>query len=199
MYTPKPYRIEDQASLSALMRAYDFAIVLVPGEPDLAATHIPLKLDDGRQMLIGHVAQANPIAKAIRDGKEAVAIFSGPHAYVSPTWYSEPDKNVPTWNYLAVHAFGHFIPLEGEAAERSLSSQIADFESDWRITNIELSQRVRLESAIQAFEFKIVRLVGKAKLSQNKPAAERLRIAKALEARGEHSVAHHMTEVGAEE
>tara|TARA_R110000868_G_scaffold120773_2_gene320589 strand:- start:2662 stop:3261 length:600 start_codon:yes stop_codon:yes gene_type:complete len=199
MYTPKYFRMDEQAALNALMRAYDFAIVLVPGEPDLAATHIPLKLDDGRQMLIGHVALANPIAKAIREGKEAVAIFSGPHAYVSPTWYSEPDKNVPTWNYMAVHAFGRFIPLEGEAAERSLSSQIADFESEWRITNIELGQRVRLESAIQAFEFKIVRLIGKAKLSQNKPAEERLRIAKALELRGENAVAHHMMEVGAEE
>lgn len=199
MYTPKYFRMEEQAALNAMMRAYDFAIVLVPGEPDLAATHIPLKLDDGRQMLIGHVAQANPIAQAIRDGKEAVVIFSGPHAYVSPTWYSDPDNNVPTWNYMAVHAFGHFIPLEGEAAERSLSSQIADFESDWRITNIELGQRVRLESAIQAFEFKILRLEGKAKLSQNKPAKERLLIARALEARGENAVAHHMTEVGAEE
>lgn len=194
MYIPPAFRMEEEAEMRSLMRTYDFALLLVPGMPDLAATHIPLKLADERQVLIGHVARANPMAKAIQEGREAIAVFSGPHAYVSPTWYSDPTVNVPTWNYVAVHAFGTLVPLDGEEAERSLSAQIADFEAEWRITDIEPKRRAKLEAGIQAFEFEIDRLQGKAKLSQNKPVEERLRLAHALNERGEHAVAFHMIE-----
>ena len=98
MYTPPAFRMDDESEMRSLMRTYDFALMLIPGAPDLAATHIPLKLADERQVLIGHVAMANPMAEAIQAGKEAIAVFSGPHAYVSPTWYDDPTKNVPTWN-----------------------------------------------------------------------------------------------------
>jgi len=194
MYIPAAFKMENEAEMRSLMRSYDFAILLVPDEPDLMATHLPLKLADERQALIGHVARANPITQAILDGKQAVAIFSGPHAYVSPTWYSDPANNVPTWNYIAIHAFGPLVALEGEDAERALSSQIADFEAEWRITDIEEKKRAMLEAAIQPFELEIERIEGKAKLSQNKPAAERLRVADALNERGEHAVAYHMVE-----
>lgn len=194
MYTPLHFRMDDNAEMRAFMRANDFAILLVPGEPDLAATHIPLKLADEREVLIGHVARANPVSRAIREGKEAMAIFPGPHAYVSPTWYADPSVNVPTWNYVTVHAFGNLVPLEGEEAERSLSSQIADFEEKWRITDIPEARRARLESAIQCFEFEIVRLQGKAKLSQNKSLEERARLIAALQERGEHAIAYFMDE-----
>lgn len=199
MYTPMHFRMEDHDDMRALMRAYDFAILLVPGEPDLAATHVPLKLDDERQMLIGHVARANPMAKAIEAGKQAMAIFSGPHAYVSPTWYSDPSNNVPTWNYIAVHVFGKLTALYGEEAERSLSAQVADFESAWRITDIEEKKRAKLEAAIQPFELEIERVEGKAKLSQNKAIEERMRIAEALNDRGEHAIAYHMVDTREEE
>ena len=191
--------MEDESEMRALMRSYDFALLLVPGEPDLAATHIPMKLADERLVLIGHVAMANPASAAIRAGKEAIVVFTGPHAYISPTWYSRPHENVPTWNYVAVHAFGTLVPLQGVEAERALSSQIADFESEWRITQLEEKRRAMLERAIQPFEFEIERLEGKAKLSQNKPLEERLRIAHALNERGEHAVAYHMIEDDGEE
>jgi transcriptional regulator len=194
MYIPPAFRMTDESEMRSVMRTYDFALMLVPGMPDLAATHIPLKLADERQVLIGHVAAANPMAEAIRQGREAIAVFSGPHAYVSPTWYANPSVNVPTWNYVAVHAFGTLVALDGEEAERALSSQIADFESEWRITDIDPRRRARLEAGIQAFEFEINRLEGKAKLSQNKPVEERLRLAHALNERGEHAVAFHMVE-----
>ena len=199
MYTPSHFRMEDESEMRALMRSYDFALLLVPGEPDLAATHIPMKLADERLVLIGHVAMANPASAAIRAGKEAIVVFTGPHAYISPTWYSRPHENVPTWNYVAVHAFGTLVPLQGVEAERALSSQIADFESEWRITQLEEKRRAMLERASQPFEFEIERLEGKAKLSQNKPLEERLRIAHALNERGEHAVAYHMIEDEAEE
>ncbi|WP_300527375.1 FMN-binding negative transcriptional regulator [Maricaulis sp.] len=194
MYIPPHFMMQDEAEMRSLMRSYDFALVLAPGMPDLAATHIPLKLSDERHVLIGHVARHNPIAEAIRAGQEAMAVFTGPHAYVSPTWYSNPAREVPTWNYVAVHAFGRFIPLEGEEAERSLSSQIADFEAEWRITDIPEKQRARLEAGLQAFELEIHRLQGKAKLSQNKSVSERLKLAEALNERGEHAIAYHMVE-----
>ncbi|WP_300544419.1 FMN-binding negative transcriptional regulator [Maricaulis sp.] len=194
MYIPPAFRMNDEAEMRSLMRTYDFALLLVPGMPDLAATHIPLKLADERQVLIGHVAMANPVSEAIKAGREAIAVFSGPHAYVSPTWYANPSVNVPTWNYVAVHAFGTLAPLDAEEAERALSSQVADFEAEWRITHIEPGMRSRLEASIQVFEFEINRLEGKAKLSQNKPVEERLRLAHALNERGEHAVAFHMVE-----
>ncbi len=196
MHIPPAFKMGDEAEMRSLMRSYDFALLLVPGEPDLAATHIPLRLADERQALIGHVARANPMAKAIQAGKPAIAVFAGPHAYVSPTWYSNPAENVPTWNYIAIHAFGTLVPLDGEDAERALSAQIADFEEQWRITDIEEKKRAKLEASIQVFEFEIERLDGKAKLSQNKPVEERLRIADALNERGEHAVAYHMVEEG---
>jgi transcriptional regulator len=194
MFTPAHFRMNDPEEVRALIRAYDFAILLVPGAPDLAATHIPLKLDDERQLLIGHVARANPMAEAIEAGAEAMAIFSGPHAYVSPTWYSDPSENVPTWNYIAAHVFGKLSPLYGEEAERSLSSQVADFESAWRITDIDEKKRARMEAAILPFEMSIERIEGKAKLSQNKPVTERMKLAEALNDRGEHAIAYHMVE-----
>ncbi len=194
MYIPPAFKMDDEAEMRSLMRSYDFALLLVPGIDDLAATHLPLKLADERQALVGHVARANPMTKAIEEGRQAVAVFTGPHAYVSPTWYSDPTDNVPTWNYIAIHAFGRLVPLTGEDAERSLSSQIADFEEKWRITDIEEKKRAKLEAAIQPFELEIERLEGKAKLSQNKPVGERLRVADALNERGEHAVAYHMVE-----
>jgi transcriptional regulator len=192
MYTPPAFEMSDPDALNAVMRAYDFAILLVPGEPDLAATHVPLKLSDEAQILYGHVARANPLCAAIEAGKEAMAIFSGPSAYISPTWYSDPDNNVPTWNYITVHAFGTLAALDGIDAERSLSNQVADFESDWRITNLDAKKRARMEAAILPFEFAINRIEGKSKLSQNKPVAERMRLAEALNERGESAIAYHM-------
>jgi transcriptional regulator len=199
MHTPSHFKLEDIDALNGVMRAYDFALLVVPGEPDLAATHIPLKLDDEHQILFGHVAKANPMYEAIRAGKEAMAIFSGPHAYVSPTWYSKPDENVPTWNYIAVHVFGKLKPLDGEAAELSLSSQVADFESEWRITNLDAKKRARMEAAIQPFELSMDRIIGKAKLSQNKSHGERIRLADALNRRGESAIAYQMIEERGEE
>ena len=195
MYTPPAFRIEDPDTLRAMMRANPFAILLIPGEPDMAATHLPLRLDDERDLLIGHVAGQNPAAEAIRAGHEAMAIFQGPHAYVSPTWYSDPTLNVPTWNYVVIHAFGRLVPLSGEAARRALSTQIADYEERWRITDIEEGRRSRLEAGIQCFEFEIHRLQGKAKLSQNKSEKERGRLADALRARGEDEVANLLDSV----
>jgi len=194
MYTPPAFKMDDKDEINGVMRAYDFALLLVPGEPDLAATHVPLKLNDERQILFGHVARANPICAAIEAGKEAMAIFSGPHAYVSPTWYSDPDNNVPTWNYVTVHAHGILAALKGEDAGLSLSAQVADFESTWRITNLEAKKRAMLEAAVMPFELAITRIEGTAKLSQNMPIEERMRIADALNERGESSMAYHMVE-----
>lgn len=83
MYTPTHFRMEDESEMRAVMRSYDFGLLLIPGEPDLAATHIPFKLADERLVLIGHVAMANPASAAIKAGKEAMVVFTGPHAYVS--------------------------------------------------------------------------------------------------------------------
>jgi transcriptional regulator len=199
MYTPPAYKMTDTDAVYGLIRAYDFAVLVVPGEDDMLATHLPLKLDEDKAVLTGHAARANPFCKAVEDGQDVLAVFSGPHAYVSPTWYSDPDNNVPTWNYLAVHVYGKLRALSGDEAGQALSAQVADFESSWRITNLEEKKRAKMEAAILPFELIIERIEAKAKLSQNKPIEERVRLADALNERGESAIAYHMVETREDE
>src|ERR1017187_4026184 len=119
MYSPEFNRVDDRAVLLEAMRAYSFAILFGPqGEPattPLAATHLPLVIkDEGAHGLIeGHFARANTHWQALA-GRETLVVFPGPHSYVSPTLYVEP-LSVPTWNYIAVHAYGILSLVEDEA------------------------------------------------------------------------------------
>jgi transcriptional regulator len=106
MYVPASFKMSDADELHGFMRAHSFAMLVTQGKGGMTATHLPLLLDadvgpNGR--LLGHVARANPQWRDVEG--EALVIFPGPHAYVSPTWYESPGT-VPTWDYLAVHAYG---------------------------------------------------------------------------------------------
>ncbi len=108
MYLPKLYEVTDPAVINAFIETHDFAILVSADENGLpVATHLPLELvvnEQGERYLYGHVARPNPQWRTLRPEQPVLAIFHGPHAYISPRWYDQP--NVPTWNYLTVHVYG---------------------------------------------------------------------------------------------
>ncbi len=192
MYLPPAFRSDDPAELHATIRAHPFAtlVSVVDGAP--SATHVPLLLDaerGPRGTLVGHVARANPHAGAFDGRSRALAIFHGPHAYVSPRWYAG-GPNVPTWNYVVVHARGVLRPIdEPERVRALLARTAAVFEAGadppWSPEREPLDYLERLARAIVAFELEVEELVGKRKLSQNKRAADRAGVVAGLTALNE--------------
>ena len=186
------------ADQHALIEACDFGVVVSNGPDGFFATHIPMMLarDEGAfGTLYGHVARVNPHATLF--GTQALAVFSGPHAYVSPTWYSDRTTNVPTWNYVAVHCTG--VPhLSGGDQIEHLRSMVARYEGSrpggWSVDELRAEMRESLPRGIVTFRMEIVRIEGKAKLSQNKPRAERERVIEGLKAAGEAKLAQRMIE-----
>ena len=189
MYVPPAFRQDAPADLHATIRAYPFAtlVSVVDGAP--SATHVPLLLDAERGphgTLVGHVARANPHAGLFDGRSRALAIFHGPHAYVSPRWYAG-GPNVPTWNYVVVHASGVLRPIEEPERVRGLLARTAAVfeagaEAPWSPEREPVEYVERLARAIVAFELPIDELVGKRKLSQNKRASDRTGVVAGLTA-----------------
>ena len=189
MYVPKINQLEDQAVLLAYMRAYSFASLATSGATGLMATHLPfvVEAEGGRITLLAHLAKANPQWRDFAAGAEAMAIFMQPHAYVSPQ-HSDSRQNVPTWNYVAVHAYGRPALIEERAAKLELQRKlIRQVDPAYLEQMAELSDSyldVRL-AAIVSFSMEVTRIDARYKLSQDKNPAERERIACAFEASGD--------------
>lgn len=192
MYMPPAFEMSDLARMHAIIRDHGFATLIAIAEGEPFVSHVPLILDAGRGpqgTLRGHVAKANPHAGLIIAGTPMLAIFQGPHGYVSPTWYRERSRNVPTWNYVAIHASGIPRPVDAaEEAERLLGALAASYESGaapWSPAEMEQGQRDAMRKAIVCFEVPIDRIEGKFKLSQNKPEPDRDGVIRGLEAAGD--------------
>ena len=174
MYIPDHFREDRPDVLHDAMRQIGFATLVTQG---LDANHLPMLL--AGNVLRGHVARANPVWKS-GEG-EALAIFLGPHAYVSPNWYpskTETGKAVPTWNYLTVHARGAINWIQDtdwlHAHVTALSAtHETGRENPWAIDDAPASYVDGLLRAIVGFELTIKNLEGKWKLSQNRDAADR--------------------------
>jgi transcriptional regulator len=184
MYTPKFNQIADRGLLIEGMRAYSFAILFGPrgeqGESEagtgLRATHLPLLVkDEGEHgTLLGHFARANPHWKELA-GRETMVVFPGPHSYVSPAHYTEP-LSVPTWNYIAIHAYGTLSLIEDESGRNHLVEELIEanepaYLARWRAMP-EGFRRTML-AGIMGFRIPIARIEGKFKLSQNRAPEER--------------------------
>jgi transcriptional regulator len=174
MYIPAVFREERLDALHELIRRYSFATLVSSGEDGLIATHLPLLLDPNRGSsgtLIGHVARENPHWQAFREDQDSLAIFPGPHAYVSPSWYATPYA-VPTWNYVAVHAYGRPKLIEDNAAlYRIVAETVRLFEMQFNYAwDLEMRREYaeKLLKNIIGFELEISRIEGKRKLSQNR-------------------------------
>jgi len=193
MYVPRSFDASDVAFCHAVMRAYPFAPIVTA---DLTASHLPFLVEDRGPLgtLLGHVARASPHHDELGKGNEALVTFTGPHAYVSPTWY-EPGPAVPTWNYCAVHAYGTPRLLDEAATRAYLGTLAAHFDAGYRFDSLPEDYLVKMVRAIVAFELPIARLQGKAKLSQNRSPADAARVADALAAssvEGDRDVAKWM-------
>jgi transcriptional regulator len=182
MYIPPAFREDDLATLHALMRDYSFAVLVTQQGGAPVATHLPLLLDAGRGSygtLLGHVSRANAQWTSFLGEQEALAIFQGPHAYITPSWY-EPGLNVPTWNYTAVHAYGKPRVIEDQAAlvgllHVSIQTYESGFERPWQLNMPENAFQGKLKGIV-GFEMEITRLEGKFKLSQNRSETDQARV-----------------------
>lgn len=194
MYVPAHFEVTDREKLFTVMREFSFAMVVTHDGGEPCGSHLPILLDDSdpdRPRLLGHMARANGQWRQF--GKANVlVVFAGPHGYVSPAWY-ETEKVVPTWNYVAVHAYGRPEIIEDAAALQTLMDRTVEYyesgrDNPWKA---ELPEDFRdsLLRAIVGFEIPIERLEGKFKLSQNRPPED---VAGAMEGlRANRSAADH--------
>jgi len=181
MYVPAHFAVEDRSELIAFIRRHPFAIVTTSQDGHITATHAPLIIrENGEQLwLTGHFARANQQWKALEQGAEALVIFSGPHAYVSPALY-ESKLAVPTWNYAAVHAYGHASIVDSDDAVLRLVDEIdAKYRGQW--DSLPEDFRHSMLRGLVAFEIQVVSLEGKYKLSQNRPVVDQARVAESFE------------------
>ncbi len=178
MYTPKFNQISDRAVLLEAMRTYSFAILFGShgSQPEMRATHLPLLVKDEGQhgTLLGHFAFANPHWAALAE-HETLVVFPGPHSYVSPSLYTEP-LSVPTWNYIAIHAYGTLALIEREEDKNDLVEQLIQvhepaYSEQWRA--MPGGFRRTMLKGIMGFRIPIDRIEGKFKLSQNRKPEER--------------------------
>ncbi|MBL7783819.1 MAG: FMN-binding negative transcriptional regulator [Saprospiraceae bacterium] len=184
MYVPHHFTQTDTATLVSFMRNYAFATLVSDMDGKPCASHLPFVvewMEDGTIQLLAHFAKANPQWQTL-EGQTALVIFNEPHAYISPTLYDK-ELSVPTWNYIAVHAYGHIRLLTEEQAVRDLlEKQIQTFEKEYftQWSNLPETYKSAMQKGIVAFRMDVTELIGKEKLSQNKTVQERERIGKHL-------------------
>jgi transcriptional regulator len=190
MYTPPAFRDDDRASLDATMRAARLCTLVTATADGLIATPLPILVDETEGthgVLYGHVARANPQWRSAPVA-EAMAIFMGPDAYITPSWYAtkqETGKVVPTWNYVAVHAYG---PVEFFAdTERLLDivTRLTNLHESaraepWTVTDAPVDFVQAQLGGIVGLRMPITRIEGKRKMTQNRSAEDRARVAAGL-------------------
>lgn len=207
MYLPSAFRQDDLAKLHAQLQASPFALLTSAGATGVQASHLPLLLEPGEGefgTLYGHFAQANPHWRDLQGGAEALAVFSGPDAYISPGWYpakAEHGKVVPTWNYIAVHARGPVELIEEPERLLQIVSRLSDQhesgrERPWAVSDAPREYIDSMLRAIVGFALPIRRLEGKWKLGQNRSAADQAGVRDGLAASpspGDRELAARMT------
>jgi transcriptional regulator len=178
MYIPQAMRLGREQTWELIER-HGFAALV---GPDLEATHLPLLLDRSEGelgTLYGHFARANPHWRTL-DGGQALTIFSGPHAYISPTWYASRPA-VPTWNYLAVHATGTLALLDAEATQALLDRSLAHYEPALlESLSRERAYLEKMQAGVVGFRLRIETLQGKAKLGRQRSQADQAGVEEAL-------------------
>jgi transcriptional regulator len=198
MYSPAAFRVDDLAQLHGQIATTPLATLVTAGALGLLASHLPLSLDPAageRGTLYGHFARANPQWRDLAAGAEALVIFSGPSAYVSPGYYPSKARDpraVPTWNYVTVHAWGHVEVFDEPARLRQLVGRLSDHHErgqaqPWSLDDAPADYLDGLLRAIVGFALPIERIAGKWKLSQNQPAENHAGVRAALAASPEQN------------
>jgi transcriptional regulator len=198
MYNPAHFHEERPEVLHQAIREIAFATLVTEGPDGISANHLPFLLDAARGVLRGHVARANPLWKEARSDRDALVIFLGPDAYVTPSWYATKaatGKVVPTWNYLTVHARGRLEFFDDAARLHRLVSDLtatheAGLAQPWAVTDAPTGYIDTMLRAIVGVELSIKSLEGKWKLSQNRDAADREGVRAGLAAVKSDAVRH---------
>jgi transcriptional regulator len=183
MYIPPDFEVADSAAVVTLIDRFPFGLLVTNEEPYPRLTHLPMiaELRNGKLWVLGHVARANGHAQSIGNQCPATIAFQGAHAYVSASWYEEPYVTVPTWNYTAAQLCGTL--QEGDAWD-VLMRLTAKFEREragaWDPRRLETDFREKQLRGIVAFELRAERIYAKAKLSQNRSDADRIRVIQQL-------------------
>lgn len=173
MYTPSHYKNENLDEVREFLKQNSFGILINQTDGRPWATHIPLELDvddEGKDILAGHISKANPQWKSFKGNEEVLAIFNGPHSYISSSWYKE--EEVPTWNYIAVHVYGKIQILNDEAVLDSLHKLVDKYEkaSTNPVSINNLSHKtMRQIKGIVGFQIGITDIHATYKLSQTRP------------------------------
>jgi len=192
MYIPEQYKNENISEVRNFLTENSFGILvsLVDGKP--WATHIPLELDsdnEGNEILVSHIAKANPQWKQFSEATEVLCIFNGPHSYVSSSWYK--DEEVPTWNYISVHVYGTLKIIDEQAVIASMHKLVDKYEQQSEcpvsINNLS-SKTMRQVKGVVGFQIKITEIQAAKKLSQGREH-DHPRIIEELEKRGPDSIA----------
>lgn len=189
MYVPSAYAETDPDAVAAVVERARLGLLVTHGPAGLTATHLPFIFDRERDVLLAHVARPNPHPQAAGDG-EALAVFTGADGYVSPDYYpskAEHGRQVPTWNYEAVHVYGRLTWFDDRARLLDLLTRLtarheAGRATPWRIEDAPGDYIDRLLNGIVGVELTATRVEAKRKLSQNKPAADRLGVIAGLAA-----------------
>lgn len=207
MYVPSHFSENRKDELHRLIRANPFAALVTHGPAGLDANHLPFEFDPSsgeHGSLIAHVARNNPVWQEIASGSPVLVIFRATDGYVSPNWYPskhEEHKQVPTWNYQVVHAHGTIQIRDDERFVRRAVALLtrtheATQSRPWRMGDSAPEFIDVMLKNIVGIEIQVTKLVGKAKLSQNKEERDRVNAARELEKRGNTALSRAMRGVG---
>lgn len=185
MYIPEYFKNKDLEEVKDFLQQNSFGILITNKDNKSWGTHIPLELEKdalGKEVLYGHISKANPQWKHFKEAGEILAIFSGPHAYVSSSWYNQ--ENVPTWNYIAVHIYGELVVLEEEELLFSIKKLVNKYEANSAnpVKVEEMSEStLRQLKGIIGFKIHIKEIQAAYKLSQNRDTEDYHNITKELD------------------
>lgn len=184
MYLPAQFEETRLDVLHALIRAHPLGTLVTVTAEGLAANHVPFEIDPEPApfgTLRAHVARANPVWRTSAGDAQALVVFQGPQAYISPGWYATrraSGKVVPTWNYAVVHAHGALRAVHDRAWLRALVERLTERHEaaraePWKLADAPADYIERMLGAIVGLELRVTRLIGKWKASQNRPRADR--------------------------
>ena len=194
MYLPANFREDRVEVLHQAIREIALGALVTLGGDGLSASHVPMLVDPAPApfgTLTGHIARANPQWQTLKPEVDALAIFTGPEAYISPGWYATKPltgKVVPTWNYVAIHATGKLRFFDDAERLRGIVTRLTDLHEQrrpepWKVTDAPADYIAGMLKAIVGFELTVARLEGKWKMSQNRPAEDQAGVVDGLDPR----------------
>ena len=207
MYIPAHFLIQNSQDIHTIIQEHPLGALVTLGPQGLDANHIPFEFDPSHGahgLLTAHVARANPVWQQCQDGADVLVIFRGNESYISPNWYPskhETHRQVPTWNYEVVHVHGRLTVMDEEKFVRGVVARLtreheASEPRPWKMGDSPPEYIAQMLKAVVGIQVEIQRIEGKAKLSQNREARDRLNAADTLLAKGAEALGKAMREAG---